>query len=87
MNGKLSLRSVLVSGLGVFSDGYNLYSIALVTYSLVEILRLNQLEEGLLVASSLYGAALSALLFGLLSDIEGRKRMYGFDVLLMTMVQ
>jgi len=84
MNGKLSLRSVLVSGLGVFSDGYNLYSIALVTYSLVEILKLNQLEEGLLVASSLYGAAFSALLFGLLSDIEGRKRMYGFDVLLMT---
>ena len=85
MTDKITVRSVIVSGMGVFSDGYNLYSIALVTYTLVQLFKLSNAQEGLLVAASYFGAAFSALLFGVISDVAGRKRMYGIDVLLMAL--
>lgn len=80
---KLTWRSVLISGMGVFSDGYNLYSLSLMIYTISAFIPMNKLSEGLLVAGSYLGAAFSALLFGLISDLEGRKRMYGIDVTLM----
>jgi len=81
---KLSWRSVLVAGMGVFTDGYNLYSLSLVIYTIAQFISLNKITEGILVAGSYFGAAISALIFGVLSDFKGRKRMYGIDVTLMT---
>lgn len=81
---KLTWRSVLIAGMGVFTDGYNLYSLSLVIYSISNFIRLNNVTSGLLVAGSYFGAAISALIFGLISDFQGRKRMYGIDVTLMT---
>jgi len=81
---KLTWRSVLISGMGVFTDGYNLYSLSLVIYLIANVIQLNKITEGLLVASSYFGAAISALIFGIVSDFEGRKRLYGIDVTLMT---
>jgi MFS family permease len=70
--------------MGVFTDGYNLYSLSLVIYLIANVIQLNKITEGLLVASSYFGAAISALIFGIVSDFEGRKRLYGIDVTLMT---
>ena len=81
---KLSWRSVLVAGMGVFTDGYNLYSLSLVIYVIAQFISLNKITEGILVAGSYFGAAISALIFGVISDFKGRKRMYGIDVTLMT---
>jgi len=61
---KLTWRSVLISGMGVFSDGYNLYSLSLMIYTISAFIPMNKLSEGLLVAGSYLGAAFSALLFG-----------------------
>lgn len=80
---RLEWRNVLVAGLGVFTDGYNLYSISLVYYFLSSSFHFENITLGLIIASSYYGAALSALLFGVIADRQGRKLMYGIDAMLM----
>ncbi|BCS92518.1 MAG: putative sialic acid transporter [Metallosphaera javensis (ex Sakai et al. 2022)] len=79
----LTWRNVIVSGMGVLTDGYNLYSISLTSFFIPSSFTFSSAELGLLVAGSYYGAAIAALLFGLLADRIGRKRIYGFDVLIM----
>lgn len=81
---RLEWRNVLVSGMGVFTDGYNLYSISLAYYFISSSFHFVNLTLGLIIASSYYGAALSALLFGIIADKQGRKIMYGIDTALMT---
>lgn len=76
------IRNVIVSGMGVFSDSYNLYAISLVFFPVVMYLHLSTIESSVLTASSFYGAAAGAMLFGLVADKIGRKPMYGIDLLL-----
>jgi len=79
----LSWRNVIVSGMGVLTDGYNLYSIALTSFFISSSFSFSKVELGLLVAGSYYGAALAALVFGLFADRLGRKSLYGLDVAIM----
>lgn len=76
------LKSVIVSGTGVFSDSYNLYAISLVYYPLVTIMGLSKVQYSILTGSSYFAAALGAILFGVISDRIGRKPMYGIDLFL-----
>ena len=64
----LTWRNVIVSGMGVLTDGYNLYSISLTSFFIPSSFTFSSAELGLLVAGSYYGAAIAALLFGLLAD-------------------
>ncbi|TRM82164.1 MFS transporter, partial [Sulfolobus sp. D5] len=80
----LEIKSTLTAGMGVFTDGYELYSISLVFYYIQDALHLQIVQEGFLIASSYYGAAISAILLGFLSDKMGRKIIYGLDVGLMS---
>lgn len=75
-------RNVIVNGMGVFSDSYNLYAISLVFYSVMSYLNISSVQASILTASSFYGAALGAILFGAVADKIGRKPMYGIDLLL-----
>ncbi|EWG06589.1 MAG: major facilitator transporter [Candidatus Aramenus sulfurataquae] len=77
-----SWKNVIVSGMGVFTDGYNLYSISLASYFIVLSLSLTKLELGVMIAGSYYGAAVAAIAFGFLADRLGRKKLYGIDVTL-----
>lgn len=86
-SGKLSafhFRNVIVSGIGVFSDSYNLYAIGLVfgAFPLASYLDMTTVESSLITGSSFFGAAIGAMLFGLLADRIGRKPMYGIDLVL-----
>ncbi|WP_278464979.1 MFS transporter [Saccharolobus islandicus] len=81
----LEFKSVLTAGMGVFTDGYELYAISLVFYYIQKEFLLNGLEEGIVIASAYYGAAVSAILLGFLSDKLGRKFIYGLDVALMSL--
>lgn len=81
---KLEFKSVLTAGMGVFTDGYELYAISLVFYFLQQYIKMSGLQEGFLIAGSYYGAALAALIMGYLSDKLGRKFIYGLDVTLMS---
>src|SRR5580693_8669747 len=78
-------RATLTTGLGVFCDGYDLSSLALVLGLVLHSFgqaRLDPVQSALLSASALVGAATGALLFGVLAQ-GGRKRFYGIDVLIL----
>lgn len=78
-------RSIATTGLGVFCDGYDLSSIGLVLPLVLAsfgVAKISGIESGMLAGSALVGAAIGALIFGLLGQ-KGRKRFYGLDVLLM----
>ena len=78
-------RTTLTTGLGVFCDGYDLSSVGLVLPLVLASFgqsSLTSLESAMLAASALVGAAIGAILFGVLGQ-SGRKRFYGFDVLIL----
>ena len=78
-------RTTLTTGLGVFCDGYDLSSIALVLPLVLASFgqaSLTSVQSALLSASALVGAAIGALAFGVLGQ-WGRRRFYGLDVLLL----
>ena len=78
-------RAVLTTGLGVFCDGYDLSALGLV---LPEVLasyhvgQLTSLQSSVLSAAALVASAIGALVFGVLGQ-KGRKRFYGYDVLIL----
>jgi MFS family permease len=78
-------RTTLTTGLGVFCDGYDLSSVALVLPLILASFgqaSLTSLQSAGLAASALVGAALGALVFGVLGQ-KGRRRFYGLDVLIL----
>lgn len=78
-------QAIVTTGLGVFCDGYDLSSIGIVlplVLGTFGIAKIGGFESAMLAASALVGAAVGALVFGLLGQ-NGRKRFYGLDVLLM----
>jgi hypothetical protein len=78
-------RTMLTTGLGVFCDGYDISSIALVLPAALHaygVSKMTNIEAGSLTASALVGSMLGAIVFGLLGQ-KGRKRFYGFDVMIL----
>ncbi|MHB8528973.1 MAG: MFS transporter [Caulobacteraceae bacterium] len=78
-------RATLTTGLGVFCDGYDLSSVGLVLPLILASYghaTLTGVESASLAASALVGAAVGALIFGVLGQ-KGRKRFYGYDVLIL----
>jgi MFS family permease len=78
-------RTTLVTGLGVFCDGYDLSSVGIVLPLILKSFgdaSLSSLESASLAASALVGSVVGALVFGALAQ-GGRKRFYGFDVLIL----
>jgi MFS family permease len=78
-------RTTLTTGLGVFCDGYDLSSLALVLPFVLASFgqsSLTGVQSALLSASALVGAAIGAFGFGILGQ-KGRKRFYGLDVLIL----
>ena len=74
------IKSVIVSGIGIFSDSYNLYAISLIYYLVSASLRLSPIQASLMTSASFIGAAFGAFLFGYIADRIGRKPMYGIDL-------
>ena len=79
------VRAMLVTGLGVFCDGYDLSAIALVLRPVLHsygIEKMTNLQAGALSATALLGSIGGALIFGQLAQ-KGRKRVYGIDALIL----
>lgn len=74
------LRTVLISGMGFLTDAYDLFVISLAIPILSAVYgtngSLSDVQTGLLGASALLGAVLGPILFGLLADRMGRRRIY-----------
>ncbi|BCU69944.1 MFS transporter [Stygiolobus caldivivus] len=83
------VKSLITTGMGVFTDGYDLSSIGLVLTTVLAYFGISssspdyKLWDSLLAGSALAGAAIGALIFGYLAN-KGRKKFYGVDVTLMT---
>ena len=78
-------RMTLTTGLGVFCDGYDLSSLALVLPLIAKSFGqtgFTGAQTGALSAAALVGAATGALMFGFLGQ-KGRRRFYGLDVLIL----
>ena len=82
---RFHLRAMFTTGMGVFTDGYDLSSIGVVLPLVLAsfgVARISSLQGALLAGSALVGAALGAVLFGALAQ-RGRKTFYGIDVTIM----
>jgi PHS family inorganic phosphate transporter-like MFS transporter len=76
-------KIMFISGMGFFTDAYDLFIIGVVMSLLKPLWHVGKLEEGLVESTALLASALGALLFGRVADMLGRKRIYGVEVLVL----
>jgi len=73
---KFHLRAVLVSGMGFFTDAYDLFVIGIASTLIKQEWHLGTSNLAVLNSMTLAGAFLGAFVFGRIADISGRKRVY-----------
>jgi PHS family inorganic phosphate transporter-like MFS transporter len=76
-------KTVITSGMGFFTDAYDLFIIGVVIAILRPIWHPSALEISLLGSTALIAAAIGAVIFGRLADIFGRKSVYGYELLVL----
>ena len=76
-------KIMFISGMGFFTDAYDLFIIGVVMVLLKQQWKVGKLEESLVESTALLASALGALLFGRVADMVGRKRIYGTEVLML----
>ncbi|HEX8008207.1 MAG TPA: MFS transporter, partial [Trebonia sp.] len=79
----LRRRALLVSGMGFFTDAYDLFVIGIVSTLLKTQWHLGTSQLALLNAVMLGAAFLGALVFGRIADVIGRTRVYWMSAALM----
>src|SRR6202012_562495 len=79
----LRKRALLVSGMGFFTDAYDLFVIGIVSTLLKSEWHLDTSQLALLNAVMLGAAFLGALFFGRIADTIGRTRVYWMSAALM----
>src|SRR5205823_1025480 len=77
------LKTVLTSGMGFFTDAYDLFVIGVVSTILKNVWHVSTLEISLLSSTALLSAALGAVIFGRIADRLGRKFVYGYELLVL----
>jgi MFS transporter, PHS family, inorganic phosphate transporter len=77
------LKAMLTSGMGFFTDAYDLFIIGVVLAILTPIWNLNKFEISLIGSTSLIAAALGAIIFGRMADYVGRRSIYGFTLIVL----
>ena len=76
-------RIVLISGMGFFTDAYDLFIIGVVLKLLHSEWHISSLETAIVGATALVSAAIGSAVFGRIADVFGRKYIYGFEVLVL----
>ncbi len=74
---------MFVSGMGFFTDAYDLFVIGIVVALLKPEWGLPTNQVSLLNSVTLAASALGAIVFGRIADMLGRKRIYGYEVLIL----
>ncbi|HEY2264532.1 MAG TPA: MFS transporter, partial [Streptosporangiaceae bacterium] len=72
----LRKRALLVSGMGFFTDAYDLFVIGIVSTLITAQWHLSSGHLALLNSTMLAAAFLGALVFGRFADVAGRRRVY-----------
>ncbi len=73
---RFHLRAVLVSGMGFFTDAYDLFVIGIASTLITSDWNLSSGRLALLNSTMLAAAFLGAFVFGRFADVAGRKRVY-----------
>ena len=73
---RFHLRAVVVSGMGFFTDAYDLFVIGIASALITTQWHLSSGRLALLNSTMLAAAFLGAFVFGRLADVVGRKRVY-----------
>ena len=73
---RFHLRAVVVSGMGFFTDAYDLFVIGIASALITKEWGLSSGQLALLNSTMLGAAFLGAFVFGRLADLAGRKRVY-----------
>lgn len=76
-------KIMFISGMGFFTDAYDLFIIGVVMALLKPMWHVGKVEEALVDSTALIASAIGALLFGRVADMLGRKRIYGVEVLVL----
>ncbi len=74
--GRFHLRAVVVSGMGFFTDAYDLFIIGIASALIAKDWNISSAMLALLNSTMLGAAFLGALAFGRFADLVGRKRVY-----------
>lgn len=81
--GRLQRKIMIVAGMGFFTDAYDLFVIGIAVSILKTQWHLSVTQVSLLSSTTLAASAVGAILFGRIADMIGRKRMYGYEVLIL----
>ncbi len=73
---RFHLRAVLVSGMGFFTDAYDLFVIGIASTLIAKDWNLGSGQVALLNSTMLFAAFLGAIVLGRFADLGGRKRVY-----------
>ncbi len=76
-------RIMFISGMGFFTDAYDLFIIGVVMHLIRAEWHPSALATGLVSSTALLASAAGAVLFGRVADMLGRKRIYGYEVLVL----
>src|ERR1051326_2740149 len=79
---RCQIKIMFVSGMGFFADAYDLFIIGIVVTLLKGQWALTTSQVSWLNSATLAASALGALVFGRIADIFGRRRVYGYEVLI-----
>ncbi len=74
--GRFHLRAVVASGMGFFTDAYDLFVIGIASALITKDWNLSSGRLALLNSTMLAAACLGAFIFGRYADVVGRKRVY-----------
>ncbi|HEX4091603.1 MAG TPA: MFS transporter [Trebonia sp.] len=74
---------MFISGMGFFTDAYDLFVIGIVVALLKPEWHLSTSQVSWLNSSTLLASAVGAIVFGRVADMLGRKRIYGYEVLIL----
>jgi PHS family inorganic phosphate transporter-like MFS transporter len=80
---RFQIKTMFVSGMGFFTDAYDLFVIGIVVSILKTQWSLTTSQVSWLNSSTLLASAFGAILFGRIADMLGRKRIYGYEVLIL----
>jgi MFS transporter, PHS family, inorganic phosphate transporter len=73
---RFHMRAVMVSGMGFFTDAYDLFIIGIASTLIKDQWHLGSGQLGLLNSMTLLASFLGAMVFGRVADVLGRKRVY-----------
>jgi MFS transporter, PHS family, inorganic phosphate transporter len=80
---KFQIKTMFVAGMGFFTDAYDLFVIGIVVSLLKTQWHLSTTQVSWLNSATLLASAVGAIIFGRVADILGRKRIYGYEVLIL----